>query len=146
MGIMSRGNYVEEPPDDSDYTKEEWLDLKYHQQYYRANNNKEKKIERSQKRRDRNYEWVKSIKKEESCRICGESRWQTLSFHHVDEKSDTISRLASKGYSIETIAEEIEKCIILCSNCHRVHHDGELDLDGIETGSEISKQVLNRKT
>jgi len=31
------------------------------------------------------------------------------------------------GYSKASIREEIERCIVLCANCHRLeHHDSEL--------------------
>jgi hypothetical protein len=58
------------------------------------------------------------------CSSCG---WydldylQVLHFDHLDEneKSYNISRLVSTGKSIALIKSEIEKCRILCANCHR---------------------------
>lgn len=46
-------------------------------------------------------------------------------FHHVGKKDENPSTLIANA-SIEKIAEEIEKCILLCANCHRVEHEREL--------------------
>jgi hypothetical protein len=44
-------------------------------------------------------------------------------FHHTNplEKDHTPSKLISNG-SLEGISKEINKCVLLCSNCHRVRH------------------------
>lgn len=43
-------------------------------------------------------------------------------FHHVDpaQKDAIIAMLLSRPWSV--IAEELDKCILLCSNCHRLIH------------------------
>ncbi len=54
------------------------------------------------------------------CVECGETDPVVLEFHHVrGKKREAISMLATYGASIEVIREEIEKCDVLCSNCHR---------------------------
>ncbi len=59
------------------------------------------------------------------CAKCGDTRSYVLDFHHKDpkEKSFTIGAL-SKG-SEKALQEEIDKCICLCSNCHREFHHFE---------------------
>jgi hypothetical protein len=42
-------------------------------------------------------------------------------FHHVGEKSQDPSHMISNA-SVDKIAKEIEQCILLCANCHRIHH------------------------
>lgn len=44
-----------------------------------------------------------------------------LHFDHKDEKTKAhnISRLASVGASLKLIESEINKCELLCANCHR---------------------------
>jgi 5-methylcytosine-specific restriction endonuclease McrA len=62
------------------------------------------------------------------CQSCGYNRClDALEFHHLlkDEKSFGIS---AKGYtrSWKAIEKELEKCIMLCANCHRELHAGLL--------------------
>ena len=56
------------------------------------------------------------------CAKCGETRVYVLDFHHKDrdEKDFTIGRL-KKG-SLDLIQNEIDKCAVLCANCHREFH------------------------
>lgn len=44
-------------------------------------------------------------------------------FHHLDpsKKEAAISVLLGKA-SFQTVKEETAKCILLCSNCHRIRH------------------------
>ena len=53
------------------------------------------------------------------CQICGESDPRVLEFHHVGEKDMEITRMVSGGWSITRIQREIDKCDVLCANCHR---------------------------
>ena len=53
------------------------------------------------------------------CTSCGEDDPVVLEFHHVGGKDMAISQLVTGGYSIETIQAEINKCTVLCANCHR---------------------------
>ena len=64
------------------------------------------------------------------CQICSYDRCiEALEFHHLDptQKDFGISR---KGYtrSWEKVKEEVDKCILLCANCHREVHAGKLQL------------------
>lgn len=44
-------------------------------------------------------------------------------FHHTDPNEKDFN-LASKGHcrSWDTVKSELDKCIMLCANCHRVEH------------------------
>jgi hypothetical protein len=71
---------------------------------------------------------VDQYKKETPCADCGGLFHPVaMDFHHKDgvEKKDSISRLIQDGYSMKTIYKEMEKCLCLCSNCHRVRHLGD---------------------
>lgn len=58
---------------------------------------------------------------QDGCSVCGETDFITLEFDHIDPtiKTMNIGQMVSSGYSIKRISEELEKCQILCANCHR---------------------------
>lgn len=53
------------------------------------------------------------------CEQCGESDPRVLEFHHIGGKDMTVSAMVSGGYPIATIQAEINRCQVLCANCHR---------------------------
>ena len=61
-----------------------------------------------------------------ACENCGYNKcFAALEFHHRNpsEKSFTISKRYS--YSWQRIKKELDKCIMLCANCHREFHARE---------------------
>lgn len=57
------------------------------------------------------------------CSHCGyDAHPSALEFHHVNatNKDFTISSVSNKSWV--SIKEELLKCILLCSNCHRIEH------------------------
>ena len=89
--------------------------------------NKELTQKRTHDRRNKTKKWLDEYKQTISCEICGESRRYCLDFHHKDPKIKvkSISNLASQGYGIPRIQEEINKCRVLCKNCHAHEHYGQ---------------------
>ncbi len=59
-----------------------------------------------------------------SCEKCGENHPATLDFHHVisHPSNKKIYQLTKNGAYDAAIKEIMDKCIVLCSNCHRKHH------------------------
>jgi len=58
--------------------------------------------------------------------ICGYKKsHRALSFHHRDPALKDFG-LSSKGLtrSWEKIVKELDKCVLLCANCHAEVHDG----------------------
>ncbi len=53
------------------------------------------------------------------CVICSESDPVVLEFHHTRDKVMDIAAMGGAGYSLESIQTEIDKCEVVCSNCHR---------------------------
>lgn len=44
-------------------------------------------------------------------------------FHHyLENKEHSISKMIRKKYNWQNIKDELDKCILLCSNCHRLRH------------------------
>lgn len=43
-------------------------------------------------------------------------------FHHIEKKEFAITQATLNKKSFKIIENESKKCIILCSNCHRLHH------------------------
>lgn len=85
--------------------------------------------ERQRKKRDEGRGYVQSILKFSRCRECGLADFRVLDFHHDEAlmelhgpKVRGISEMVSKGVDIGLIRAEIRKCVVLCSNCHRIHH------------------------
>lgn len=85
---------------------------------------KEKVKIRNKRYIDKTSKWFSEYKKTLSCEICGENREWVLDFHHKDpsNKDFAIGGVCNRGYSIERIKNEINKCMCVCSNCHRDIH------------------------
>jgi hypothetical protein len=63
------------------------------------------------------------------CIVCGYNKYiGSLDFHHLDpnKKEFNIARL--KGYSLDKLSKELDKCVLLCKNCHSETHHGLIDL------------------
>lgn len=46
-------------------------------------------------------------------------------FHHVEFKKREVSEMLSRVRSFLIIKPELDKCVLLCSNCHRLRHAEE---------------------
>lgn len=57
------------------------------------------------------------------CINCGFNHIAALDFHHENPKTKTgnVHRFVSSGQFAKAY-EEIKQCIVLCANCHRIHH------------------------
>lgn len=58
---------------------------------------------------------------EHPCMDCGETDPLVLDFDHIDPKTkvNNISKLINSNHTIEILIDEIAKCEVRCSNCHR---------------------------
>ena len=58
-----------------------------------------------------------------SCEICGYNKCiQSLSFHHIDKKTKEFT-ISGKSWSFERLKKEVDKCILICHNCHGEIHN-----------------------
>ncbi len=103
--------------------------------YFRAYNkgwyqrHRERIIQDRRQRQKDSQDWYRTYKNTLHCVDCGEKHPACLQFHHKnkEEKSFTISYIAGRGVaSIGTILKEIEKCEVLCGNCHAKRHWREI--------------------
>ena len=57
------------------------------------------------------------------CEKCGyDKSISALCFHHLDPDQKDFS-ISCKSYSIERLKKEVDKCILVCANCHIELHD-----------------------
>lgn len=64
------------------------------------------------------------------CEICGYNKCiGALEFHHKDPTKKDFG-IGQKGYtrSIELNKKEVDKCILVCANCHREIHAGKITI------------------
>ena len=94
----------------------------YQQGHYQRN--KGYYFDKKKEQKETLREYVENIKKTAKCLRCPEDDMACLDFHHTGDKTKdfNIGKAISNGVSIETLQKEIDKCIILCSNCHRKLH------------------------
>lgn len=73
------------------------------------------------------------------CQICGYDKCDSaLEFHHLDPSQKDFG-IGAKGYTRawSKVKEELDKCILVCSNCHREIHSGIID---------IPKELVNKES
>lgn len=82
-------------------------------------------VEAVQKRRDKIKELAVQYKGGK-CELCGYNKCvAALDFHHLDPAEKDFG-IGAKGYtrSWSRVKQELDKCIMVCSNCHREIHAG----------------------
>ena len=96
----------------------------YRNDWYEKNKEAERqkaKLRQAQRRKDFR-EFYREYKSNLKCSKCGFSHPAALDFHHTNS-SEKEYTLGSIGVvSKEKFLEEVKKCIVLCANCHRIHH------------------------
>ena len=78
--------------------------------------------------RQRNADKIKEYKSTHPCVKCGETDVACLEFHHSDPTAKEFTIGNSLQRSWPKLIAEIEKCIVVCSNCHKKHHAGRFEL------------------
>lgn len=90
-------------------------------------NNYKKHYNKQKERNQGLYRFLREYKESKPCVDCGKFYpFYVYDFHHreKDEKDFTISEMRKRRMGIDRIKAEIEKCDLLCSNCHRIRHKG----------------------
>jgi len=74
------------------------------------------------------------------CNNCGYNRnLAALEFHHINPKykSFKLDMRKISNCTLEKLKEEFEKCELLCSNCHREHHNRNLEISLIKERMDL---------
>ena len=73
-------------------------------------------VTKSRQKRKRELVYIMGGK----CVLCGYDKClAALEFHHVDKSTKTRQLSGSIRYSWESDVEEVKKCALVCSNCHK---------------------------
>lgn len=63
------------------------------------------------------------------CCVCGYKRYVgALDFHHIDPETKDFAIAQLRSYKWDNIKPELDKCILVCKNCHAEIHHGLIDL------------------
>lgn len=63
------------------------------------------------------------------CQVCGYDKCKdALDFHHLDSSKKGYN-IGQSSKSFQSKKDELDKCIMLCANCHREFHAGLIDLN-----------------
>jgi hypothetical protein len=77
-----------------------------------------------------------------ACVDCGESDLVVLEFDHIGSKRGDMAELVRGGRRREMLLEELERCEVVCANCHRRRtavRAGWRRLDGLEPSSRVRR-------
>lgn len=134
--IQPKPAHVEIPED------EKWEELSAQQRWYYQN--RDRRVEIKEIRRKELKRWYYELKRDElACERCDEDRPPVLDLHHPNDKEKNVSKMVNDGYSRERIREEIGRCTVLCTNCHRVEHNGQVEMSGFPDLREVEETAKN---
>lgn len=96
--------------------RREWYRQRMERPGYR-----EKVNAQARARRDKINQLLRDHKMKAGCARCGyRDHHAALEFHHRDRDDKEINLSFAK--SVAQAREEMNKCVVLCANCHRIHH------------------------
>lgn len=101
--------------------------LKYLNDWYQQNKAEHSAKASTRRKRKRSYRkrFVDRYKALVGCVRCGYKTYVgALDLHHVkpSDKVLNVSRMVSDIWPMRDIKNEIRKCVVLCTNCHREAH------------------------
>ena len=89
--------------------------------FYKNNNGlmRERRLKYRKMKRD----YIDNYKLSKGCAVCGYNKCASaLDFHHDGNKEYNIAN-ARNSMGLKRLIEEMDKCIVLCRNCHAELHE-----------------------
>jgi hypothetical protein len=83
---------------------------------------KERTKRHSPIQRKKRKDWLNEVKAAYGCQLCGLNEKAVLDFHHIKTKEFDVT--SGKNRAMQDLKKEINKCVVLCANCHRRAHAG----------------------
>jgi len=80
---------------------------------------KERKPRRSNLDRKTKFNFIANLKTQIGCFNCREDNYIALEIHHLNPGEKKFSFHQCYIFTWEEILDELKKCKVLCSNCHR---------------------------
>lgn len=85
------------------------------------------------------------------CEICGYDKCiSALEFHHTDAtKKDFSISETTFSKSMDILKKEVDKCILVCANCHREIHEKEREellnnMENYKKDCDLRKRAINK--
>jgi hypothetical protein len=107
----------------SESSEEDWKEYQRHRNSEKANRYKQRNAQKV-------VEWRRRVKlalieyKGGKCEICGYNKNcpNCYDFHHKNPEEKEFS-ISGKTWSYDRLKAEVDKCVLLCKNCHAEIHD-----------------------
>lgn len=69
--------------------------------------------------RETKFFFIANLKTQMGCFNCKEDNYRALEIHHVNSKEKEFNFNRCYYFSWKEILDELKKCEVLCSNCHK---------------------------
>lgn len=111
--------------------------------YHLSENNKKCTVRASTERKKQKVVDIKNLRGGK-CQNCNYNKcFGALEFHHINPLEKEFGVSKTKGLSPIKLVEEINKCLLLCANCHREFHAGVLDINHLQVPIITTEELNN---
>ena len=106
---------------------------------FKKRKNDEVKFDRRLK--ENKIKYINTFKRKQICIVCGESSYCCLEFHHLNRENKLFtisSAICNIKIGMRQLKDELKKCVIICSNCHKKLHFNEMNVG-------LLQEILNTR-
>jgi hypothetical protein len=100
----------------------EWYKKNGERQRAKVNEYRLQNLMRIREKQNANLRLLDSVKAQLGCAHCQERDIDCLEFHHTDPRTKTRELAQLCKHSRKRLLEELNKCVVLCANCHCKEH------------------------